>query len=470
MKKLCLMLVCLLTLTGCTVTQLEVPKESYPEEAATSVLFDVDYFADLTPQQYSAYLAEIFISAIPLQPEAAELDCTVYAEYFPAGSQDADALRTVTTPDGDTIGIQPLEKLPVCYGLLAETERYLKEYDISFDEQAQPYGKAHALRVEDVQAMANLLLRRPTPLALASVAGADYIAEAGIFVYNALEDPFQPFYDKGWELYAPEQMHPSYEFGWGEAGETGKPDAVNLGADLAPVFYDCETGCFYDPHGRPLAVSHNLEGFLSSFELGSLLLSACGFTPRDRSFALPSVSVEYAQGIVGLDTEIAYLSFGETLCGTPAQGDYILPGNVLTPKELLHMEQQIFDDYYRDPAAGEKLTNYFTLCFYDAPEAFDVSYLPAASSAQLSEWTEQYLGLPLTSLQSTAQSAGSALSEPPRIALLCGSRVENRLTLGYYNEYQRSYAVLVLEETETGIRFLSNLPVTDFQEMSEACR
>jgi len=350
--------------------------------------------------------------------------------------------------------------------LLAETEAYLSAHDVSFDELAKTYGKEHALRVEDVQAMANLLLRRSTPLALASVAGAEYLAEAGLFIYDTLEDPFQAFYDRGWKLYAPDQMHPKYDFGWGEAGDTGKPDAVNLGAELTPVFYDEATGFFYDPHGRALAVSHNLDGFLSG-ELGNLLLSDCGFTPRDRCCVLPAISVEYSSGIVDLDTEIAFLSFGETLFGSGVQGDYGLPGNQLSPKELLALERQIFDDYYRDPEAGSRLTNYFTLCFYDTPEAFDPGCLPEADDAQRSEWTEQYLGLPLTDLRGGASAC--VLSEPPRIALLCGIRDNDRLTLGYYNEYQRGYAVLVLEETETGVRFLSNQPAADFREMLNRC-
>ena len=465
MKKLWFMMSFLLLLSGCTVTQLEVPKETDPNAAPVSVVFEADYFADLTPQQYSAFVAEVFLSAIPLQATGADLGCTAYAEYFPAEPQESGALRTFTTPDGDVIGSRSLEALPVCYGLLAETEKYLSAHDISFDELAQPYGKQHALRAEDVQAMANLLLRRSTPLTLASVAGAEYLAEESLFVYDALEDPFQPFYDRGWKLYAPDQMHPRYDYGWGEAGETGKPDAVNLGAELTPVFYDEATGFFYDPHGRALAVSHNLDGFLSE-ELGNLLLSDCGFTSRDRCCALPAVSVEYAPGIVELDTEIASLSFGETLFGSGVQGDYVLPGNQLSPKELLALERQIFDDYYRDPEAGARLTNYFTLCFYDAPEAFDPGCLPEADEAQRSEWSEQYLGLPLTALQGASVHA---LSEPPRITLLCGSRDEAHLTLGYYNEHQRSYAVLVLEEAETGVRFLSNQPAADFREMLDRC-
>ena len=153
-----------------------------------------------------------------------------------------------------------------------------------------------------------------------------------------------------------------------------------------------------------------------------------------------------------------YVEVGSIIVGGIEGAIFKLPDGIMGIEELTELGSTFFDDYYRDPTPEGKVTNYFTSCFYSCPEEMDPSVLPTDDPAQAEEWCLQYLGA-IPKFRSNNQPEAS--KQPlPYLAFQNGKVSGDIYTLEYYNEVQRTQAVLTLQKTGDSFLFLSNLPVS----------
>ena len=460
---LCLLL--LFSLLGCEVQSLEVPTElpisSFGEP---TVEFTREYYANDTPMEYLYRLRRIFVSLVPLLPRDKDLGVALYWEEFAADDPMTlpDQPETYQRDEATTITYVSRSVMPVFYGLLAETERFLSDHSINYDELAIPYGRAHALKAADVQALTNMLLGKEVELSFGSVAGAEFIQDESLFVYDVLENPYQEFLDKGWTLEISGSDCEQSTAGWGKASNLA-PSVDIFG------WYDAESATLYDLYGDVLLHTHAIDKLRTEF-YGRSVADFSGVNPRGAHYNPYGVMLSFPfYKTITLDTPIEYLNCGsQSFYITPSIGCYNPTDQGKTLEQQVRaLETDFFDDYYRDAHAGEKVSNYFAASFYSRPEDVDITVLPTQDQAELAQWCEMYLGISVDELSSDPATVGTAESETPYIAFVeaeisdpdkISAEDGDLLYLSYYNEIQRQDAVLTLLVVGDGYQFVSNLP------------
>lgn len=450
---LLILLCALLVFSGCGTVQLEVPGQAQQTtlsdfQQQDTPAFEADYYSAFSPGEYLLHLQRIFVSLYPLRTHDSKLGLAHYVEIFGADTP-------ILGGDNDVLDLEAAamqcSNIPVFYGLLAETQRYLSEHGINYDSLAQDYGKAHALRGEDVQAMANLLLRKQAALAFSSVAGAEYIEEKDLFVYDTLTDPYRGFTDKGWTL---EFLGQSTTLDTGEHWGATNTVVPTMGC----FWYDPASGAYYDLDGVQLGLTHNLEGLSDGIDCISVWKTTTFSSGQRRSFKVSTVRANYAIETVTEQTPILSVFVGSQMIDT---GEVVsFSENTLTDAELTELSDTFFDDYYHDSSAGEKTTNYALANFFSKPEELDIAFLPLQSENELEQWCRQYLGISSVELQAPQQLVGTKECDIPYIAFFSGKRQDDLLILRYYNEMLRQHTILTLRQTDEGYQFVSNLPET----------
>lgn len=437
------------TAIGCGTTQLSVPGGAQTETEASFTPGEDDYVYN-SPAEYLLFLQTVFTTLLPSCQRDTELGLGQYKEIYCAdetlrNGREADTLLS-TPSSGDNYRF--CSTLPVFYGLLQETERYLSAHKINYDTLAQPYGKKHALKRADVQAVTELLLHKETALSFASTAGAAYVEDAGLFVYDELENPYQSMLDKGYTL-----EFAGSDLGW-EAqrpwGERMKSCSV-----FQFFFYDAATAMLYNPYGEAIGYTHNIDGLRG--EGGDLILRYSTFQGSAVEHTQYGVMAFYNNdGGVEKNTPI-----GAVTCGSFAvsgAGTGALPETELSDQELTRIGSEFFDDYYHDKNAGTKPANYFLSSFYESPQTVDLSPMPTQDPAVWARWCRDYLGISPADVKMDVSQLGTKPCETPYVTFQQGSVSDGKLTLRYYNEMLRQNAVLTLRKNGDSYQFLSNLP------------
>lgn len=454
----CLLLCLLFNMTACQSKNLEVPTQQAGSEglADAATIMDRNYYANMSPSEYLLHLEQVFVTLLPYCARDTELGVGSYLERFAddiSGNVEMDSLIAPAAAGG-TAFLYP-SKMPVFYGLLRETEQYLLDTGATYNELALPYGKAYAIKGEDLQGMVNLLLRKEVALSFASAAGAEYIEAENLFVYDTLENPFQEYMNQGWTLEWTGSAAPELQAGaWGEADYCW--------ADFYPFWYDAETAIMYNLYGEKLGYTHAIDLLRTE---GSGAFGWCLAKPRGIGFTQYCVVTDYApMQTITLDTPISFIGCGSINMSVGLVADMEQEGYV-NPQKILELEQTFFDDYYRDPEAGSKVTNYFLASFYERPEDIDITLLPTQEQGELTEWCETYLGISAEELTSDSATVGTGSCETPYVAFNTDAQVKidegtgtQYYLLRYYNEIQRHYALLTLRVTDGGYQFVSNVP------------
>lgn len=477
----------LMACTGCHTYYLEVPTPEPSQITAPNgediPVFDREYYADLSPTEYLLYLRQVFVSALYEIPRAADLGLSRYQEILCANG-NYYGLTADVVKDNRLIRTET----PVFYGLLAETEHYLIDHGENYDYLAAPYGKAHALRGVDVQAMINLLMRKSVQLSFSSVAGVEYIEEENLFIYDTLESPVQEFYARGWTL---EYSGSDY---LRDGGGTQWGDALDpyyyISCAQYCFWYDTESATLYDMYGgevlgRTHAIDH-LRGYYSLAVIKFCVPESRMMLHNWRGGYLDIRYADSAQNEVTLDTPITYVAVGSGIGNIVGEAFYTeeellnqgsrqwMRDTAYFPAEkVIELDQTFFDDYYRDPEAGGKVSNYFLSSFYETPEEIDITLLPTQDREELARWCKTYLGIEVNSLKANPSTVGTVTCETPAIALSYNKAVGGGgdpygsgepyqyVTIPYYNEMLRQFAKMTLRILDTGYQFVSNLPDPD---------
>lgn len=455
-----LSLLLLLSCAGCEPTQLAVPtsptqlREETPNGtdtlSGTEVPLD-PYFSEETPALYGLRLRRIFVSLFPLLPQNTELGVSSHYDVFGRSAEDMPGdyvLDVMNVRDYGSFTYK--SSLPVFYGLLKETEQYLERNDLQYHDLAAPYGRSRAISGRDVKQVLYLLLHREIPLQLQSVAGAEYIPEEDLFVYDELQDPFQDYYDRGWTLeFTGSNLEYDSSYSWGDPYS-----GSSVTEYMVCFWYDREEARLYDIFGEEMGYTHNIEGLRS--QSGEDLLF-CTYQPRYSDMIFHCISLDYGREVVNQDTPVANIKIGTVIQGGQS-GEFLIPPPNLNHEEIESLESDFFDDYYHDPLAGEKVTNYFLGSFYGSPEEIDISVLPTKDPVQLDQWCRTYLGIEAASLKQPLDTLGTAEINDPYLVLRTGEKQGDLVILNYYNEILCEFAVLTLRVTDSGYQFVSNLP------------
>ena len=461
MLSLCVLLICCLLLAGCEAKTLDIPTtppETHAFGEETTVSFSREYYAEDTPMDYLVRLYWIFASLY----DSCEEPLTQFDEY----AAEEPFVPVDQLQPTDSKCHMSHSEMPVFYGLLEETARYLADHGANTDALAAPYGKAHALRAADVQAMASTLLGKEIRLSFSNVAGAEYIESEGLFVYDELDNPMQAFLDRGWTLEIAGSVSNGTTQDWGEGAS-----AFTQANILVLFWYDSDTATVYDFSGELIAHTHAIE-LLRSDQCGIQALEWCGIHPRSKEnqYERRGVVIKFTgETVLTLDTPIEFVRCGTIGgCSLPYMVAWNQTDQGAALTEQIHsLETEFFDDFYRDPNAGGKITNYFLANFYERPEDVDITVLPTTDLAELAYLCDTYLGISMDQLSAEPATVGTSACETS-YAAFTEAYLEDRskiaaepgdvIFLSYYNEIQRRPAILTLCRTEDGYQFVSNLP------------
>ena len=109
---------------------------------------------------------------------------------------------------------------------------------IDTSKLAKKHGTKYAVRAEDVEDFCTMIFRRTdVQVQHQSTSGAEYIEEDNVYVYDEIINPFQQFYDNGWEL-GLVRYHEDGDGDWGG-------DYLTLGDYYVPLWY-AKDGTVYD--------------------------------------------------------------------------------------------------------------------------------------------------------------------------------------------------------------------------------
>lgn len=458
----CLLLCLLLNMVGCRSEILEVPMQTTDREilGSAATVMDRSYYVNLSPSEYLLHLEQVFVTLLPYCARDTELGVGSYLERFAddySGNVEPDRIIPPAA-SGGTAFFYP-SAMPVFYGILHETEQYLLDTGATYDELALPYGKTHAIKGEDLQAMVNLLLRKEVVLSFTSAAGAKYIETEHLFVYDTLENPFQEYMDRGWTLEWTGSAASELQNGaWGASDYCW--------SDFYPFWYDAETATLYNLYGEKIGYTHAIDELRTE---GSGIFSWCLTKQRGTSFTQYCVVTDYSpMQTITLDTPISFIGCGSINVSVGLVADIAQEGYI-NPLAVLELEKTFFDDYYRDPEAGSRTTNYFLASFYERPEDIDITLLPTQNQGELAQWCETYLGISVDALTTDPATVGTGSCETPYVAFNTDAQIEidedtgtQYYLLRYYNEIQQHYALLTLRVTDGGYQFVSNVPCTTY--------
>ena len=224
---------CLVLLTGC----------GGDKRVEQEYLLSGEYFKDQTILEHAEYLANMFYTALPYILDYREYGLnnltTVYGDdlerWYPQWSEYDRVYLT------DVNHFYFASKIPVFYGLLKETAVFEEKMGIDTSKLAKKHGAKYAVRAEDVEDFCTMIFRRTdVQVQHQSTSGAEYIEEDNVYVYDELINPFQQFYDKGWEL-------DLVRFGGVEDAEWGSTTSI-IGESYTPLWY-AKDGTVYDMYG-----------------------------------------------------------------------------------------------------------------------------------------------------------------------------------------------------------------------------
>lgn len=229
MKKLlaaALTLLLVLSFLGCTGGQ--VDSEEFIKSG--------EYFKDYTLEEYSTYLYETFVSLYPKLPSYKDYDgvtdlFTTFTLNGNKASETSPSEGVIARTDGT---------LPVFYGLLWRAAEYEESKGVNNQALAEKYGKQHAVLAENVEKITEIIFRKEIPLSHGSTDGAEYIEEDKVYVFDELQDPYQEFADKGWELVFLPFEKAELDKTWG--------NSQLQQFRCCPVWF-AENGEIYDPYG-----------------------------------------------------------------------------------------------------------------------------------------------------------------------------------------------------------------------------
>ena len=430
-------------LCGCSQS-LTVPTESgAARHDYADIPYDEEYYFTNSPSEYLFRINQIFVSLLPSIDINTDYDS--YQEIL-IGTTDRKDLE-YDTIFGAENAYKYSESIPVFYGLLKETEKYLEDHQINRMD-----GDYRYIKTSDIQCVADLLLRKKVLLSFESVAGAIFDEATQRFTYQSLEDPFQEYRNNGWTLeFVSSSLRFYKDIAWGET--------------IAPVseatmcfWYDPLTYYLYNMKGEKIGYTHNIEGLRN----GEALLSCCF---SDNPFRIQtehvSASFSYSQKTTS-NSPVEKIEIGTIILS--AEGNYYAtPDTFVSPVELEEIGRTFFTDFYH---AGDLFdnsnvsANYFLSSYYTSPSEIDISRLPLTDDQEADLLLKDYLGIGIEDVDMDKSELGTnAYQDIPYVCLsfASGNRQNDIIEIRYYNEMMQSYAVLTLKETAEGYVILSNL-------------
>ena len=207
-------------------------------------LLSGEYFKDQTIMEHVEYLANMFYTALPYIYDYRDYGLSNLSAYF---GRDLAKHPNPTYKEYDRVYLSDVNhwyypsKIPVFYGLLKETAVFEEKMGIDTSKLAKKHGAKYAVRAEDVEDFCTMIFRRTdVQVQHQSTSGAEYIEEDNVYVYDELINPFQQFYDNGWEL-------DLVRFGGVEDAEWGSTTSI-IGESYTPLWY-AKDGTVYDMYG-----------------------------------------------------------------------------------------------------------------------------------------------------------------------------------------------------------------------------
>lgn len=433
----------IILLCGCSQS-LTVPTESEIEHNSyAEIPYDEEYYATNNPSEYLYFINQLFVSLLPSIDKKAEFDS--YHEILIGSEERKDLDYNTICGTGSAYVYR--ESIPVFYGLLKETEKYLEDHQINRID-----GDYRYINVSDIQCVTDLLLKKKVSLSFQSVAGAVFDEDTQRFTYKSLEDPFQEYRNNGWTLeFASSNLRLSQDRVWGE-GMTPVCEATMC------FWYDPLSFYLYNMDGEKIGYTHNIEGLRD----GESLLSCCFSTnPFQIQTDFVSASFSYSQKTTS-NSPIEKIEIGTTILS--AEGSYSAMDTFVSPYELEEIGRTFFTDFYHTDDKNEIIKvspNYFLASYYKSPNEIDISRLPLTNDKEADMLLEEYLGIGIEDVDMDISKLGAnAYQDIPYVCLSFGfgNRKNDIIEIRYYNEMLQSYAVLTIKEKAEGYVILSNLP------------
>ena len=225
---------CMVLLTGC----------GEEKQVEQEYLLSGEYFKDQTILEHAEYLANMFYTALPYIYDYRDYGLSNLSAYF---GRDLAKHPNPTYKEYDRVYLSDVNhwyypsKIPVFYGLLKETAVFEEKMGIDTTKLTKKHGAKYAVRAEDVEDFCTMIFRRTdVQVQHQSTSGAEYIEEDNVYVYDEIINPFQQFYDNGWEL-GLVRYHEDGDGDWGG-------DYLTLGDYYVPLWY-AKDGTVYDLYG-----------------------------------------------------------------------------------------------------------------------------------------------------------------------------------------------------------------------------
>lgn len=164
-------------------------------------------YEDLTPAEYDLLLYEVFSTLIPSTETYVDYGLSrfsaTYAYYESPDLPDDATIRgydeLIVSQDA-TSGVIYYSSMPVFYGILVESMKFEELNQIDNSDLAEKYSKKFAIKASSVEETLKQLLRQEVSVSHFSLLGAEYIIEDEVYVFDALENPYQSYKDDGLEM------------------------------------------------------------------------------------------------------------------------------------------------------------------------------------------------------------------------------------------------------------------------------
>ena len=180
---------------------------------------------------------------------------------------------------------------------------------IDTSKLAKKHGTKYAVRAEDVEDFCTMIFRRTdVQVQHQSTSGAEYIEEDNVYVYDELINPFQQFYDNGWEL-------DLVRFGGVEDAEWDSTTSI-VGTNYTPLWY-AKDGTVYDMYGGEYFKQQDPSNRFESPD-NDFMAYMCenGYIEYRTYFPKGEIRIDFDydnsidKGKIGADTPIASIEVG----------------------------------------------------------------------------------------------------------------------------------------------------------------
>ena len=263
MKKLtALLLVFCITasLFGCSSEQPN--SEDLSKEAALGK----EFFQGFTMNEYEKYLYETFYSLIPRLQSYRELGVgnLVYNFGREDSAQPYDELQDNGVGDYWIVA----SKIPVFYGAIKRAMEYESKLGVDNSASAEKHGRKYAVKKDSVDEIMGIIFRKKIEMQHESFDSVTYLEKEGLYIFDALIDPYQQFYNKGWQLKAFAHSPPfSDDIKLGENEYVRNPFTY-VWLDSTGMLYELDGAEACDTGGKKLTV---LSDISTLYEQNNLL-------------------------------------------------------------------------------------------------------------------------------------------------------------------------------------------------------